>query len=122
MLTLIRHATLDGAISGELFLGGIFVCYTLENASKAIPCGVYKLENSMSPKFKRTLPLIYGAKCASTRGIRIHRGNTKKDSSGCVLVGMGYDHVKGRLYDSAMAEQMVTAIAQNTKVLLVADV
>ena len=122
MLTLIRHATLDGAISGELFLGGIFVCYTMENAAKAIPCGVYKLENSMSPKFKRTLPLIYGAKCAASRGIRVHKGATYKNSAGCVLVGMGYDHVKGRLYDSAMAEQMVTAIAQNTKVLLVAEV
>ena len=122
MFTLIRDKRTEKAILGRLFIGGVVIAYTMENAAKAIPCGVYKLENSMSPKFKRTLPLIYGAKCASTRGIRIHRGNTKKDSSGCVLVGMGYDHVKGRLSDSAMAEQMVTAIAQNTKVLLVAEV
>lgn len=122
MFTLIRDKRTEKAVLGRLFLGGVFVAYTLENAAKAIPAGLYKVENSKSPKFKRELPLIYGAKCASTRGIRIHRGNTKKDSSGCVLVGMGYDHVKGRLSDSATAEQMVTAIAQNTKVLLVAEV
>jgi hypothetical protein len=71
--------------------GGTCICRTLENRSKAIPCGTYNIENSKSPKFKRELPLIYGYKVAESRGIRIHAGNTSKDSSGCVLVGMGRD-------------------------------
>ena len=89
MLTLVRYTRTETAILGSLSLNGAFICYTLENAAKAIPCGMYTVQNSKSPKFKRELPLLHNARVPSSRGIRIHRGNTANDSQGCVLVGMG---------------------------------
>lgn len=38
-----------------------------------------------SPKFKDWLPLLLGV--LNFSGIRIHAGNTVKDTQGCILVG-----------------------------------
>ena len=121
-LTLIRDVKGDKAIMGKLYFNGGIVCYTLENAAKAIPCGVYMVQNSKSPKFKRELPLIWNAKVPAKRGIRIHVGNSVKDSSGCVLVGVGRDvHLLGgsKLKESASAEAMVTMLCRNVTELII---
>ena len=121
MLVLVRDAYTETAVLGRLFLGGTCICYTLENRSKAIPCGVYNVENSKSPKFKRELPLLYGYEVASSRGIRIHAGNTSKDSAGCILVGMGRDTVAGTLTESKLAETMVTMLCRTIRHLTVTE-
>ena len=121
MLVLVRDAFTETAILGRLFLGGTCICSTLENRSKAIPCGTYNIANSKSPKFKRELPLIYGYKVAASRGIRIHAGNTTKDSAGCVLVGMGRDTVAGSLTESKLAETMVTMLCRTIRHLTVTE-
>jgi hypothetical protein len=87
-LVLVRDCRTETAIMGHLLFNGTVICYTLENKAKAIPCGIYNIENSKSPKFKRELPLLYNKTVAESRGIRIHSGNTSKSSAGCVLVGM----------------------------------
>lgn len=119
MLTLVRYTRTDEAILGSLYLNGAFVCYTLENAAKAIPCGMYKVQNSKSPKFKRELPLLHNAQVHAGRGIRIHVGNTVTSSSGCVLVGMGRNG--DRLTESTPAETMVTMICRNESNLVIVD-
>lgn len=113
----------DNAILGYLYVNGQFVCYTLENLSKAIPTGYYSLANSKSPKFKRELPLVSNADLgvASSRGIRIHSGNTAKDSAGCILVGMDADLSKLTLKESKAAEQMVTMLSRHCQELLVVE-
>ena len=121
MLVLVRDAYTETAVLGRLFLGGTCICYTLENRSKVIPCGTYNIENSKSPKFKRELPLIYGYKVAASRGIRIHAGNTSKDSAGCVLVGMGRDTVAGTLSESKLAETMVAMLCRTIRHLTVTE-
>ena len=121
MLTLIRDVKGDKAILGKLYLNGAIICYTLENASKAIPTGVYLVQNSMSPKFKRELPLVFNAGVSSSRGIRIHRGNTAKDSQGCILVGMGRDVKKYFITESAPAETMVTMLCRNVTEMIVTE-
>ena len=125
MLTLIRNVKGDKAILGKLYFNGGIVCYTLENAAKAIPCGVYNVQNSKSPKFKRELPLVWNAKVPPSRGIRIHVGNSVKDSSGCVLVGMGRNYVKPNaepsLLESALAETMVTMLCRNVTEFVVTE-
>ena len=121
MLVLVRDAFTETAILGRLFFGSTCICYTLENRSKAIPCGTYNIENSKSPKFKRELPLIYGYKVAESRGIRIHAGNSSKDSAGCVLVGMGRDTVDGSLTESKLAETMVTMLCRTVKHLCITE-
>ena len=124
MLTLVRYTRTDEAILGSLYLNGAFICYTLENAAKAIPCGMYNVQNSKSPKFKRELPLLTSDKVSASRGIRIHVGNTAASSSGCVLVGMTREvHLLGgsKLNESKNAETMVTMICRNESNLVIID-
>lgn len=121
MLTLVRCTRTKEAILGSLYLNGAFICYTLENASKAIPCGLYNVQNSKSPKFKRELPLLYNAQVPANRGIRIHVGNTVASSSGCILVGMGRDVKKSSVTESTNAEVMVTMLCRNVGKLVICD-
>ena len=51
----------------------------------AIPEGRYPIVITYSPTFKKWLPLLLGVPNFS--GIRIHQGNTVKDTKGCILVG-----------------------------------
>lgn len=121
MLTLVRYTRTEKAVLGSLYLNGAFICYTLENASKAVPCGLYTVQNSKSPKFKRELPLIWNVSVPASRGIRIHVGNTVASSSGCVLVGMGRSTEDFSVTESRPAETMVTMICRNEKNLVIVD-
>jgi hypothetical protein len=66
----------------------------------AIPSGHYKVSLTWSDKFKRVLPLIKNVPGYS--GVRIHRGNFKKDTLGCPLVG--YEKGDFIVLDSKNAE------------------
>lgn len=122
MLLLVRDIRKGDAVLGCLFLNDTFICYTLENADKAIPEGVYNIKNSKSPKFKRELPLIYNKNLKASRGIRIHRGNTAKDSQGCILVGMGRSAEKSSVNESSVAETMVTMLCRTVKYLIITEI
>ena len=121
MFTLIRYTRTETAIMGSLYLNGAFICYTLENAAKAIPAGLYSIENSKSPKFGRELPLLFSDKVPSRRGVRIHAGNTYQNSAACVLVGMKRDDAKERIDESKDAEKMVTMLCRNVRSLAIVE-
>ena len=55
----------------------------------AIPEGRYAVVITWSPKFKQWLPVLLGGPDFNRlfKGIRIHAGNTAKDTQGCILVG-----------------------------------
>jgi hypothetical protein len=72
----------------------------------AIPTGVYKLIVNLSPAKKRLLPRLLDVPGFS--GILIHRGNTKHDSSGCILVGE--NKVKGKVINSTQYEKRLVEI------------
>jgi len=51
----------------------------------AIPAGPYKMRISKSVRFGRDLPELLDVPGFS--GIRIHKGNSAADSSGCLIIG-----------------------------------
>ena len=91
----------DNYTIGKLFVDGIFYCYTLEDKVRdikipnetAIPCGTYQVIIDFSNRFQKDMPHILNV--PNYEGIRIHSGNTDKDTDGCILVGL--DWIKGDL-------------------------
>lgn len=116
-MIIIRDSIEGDAVFGSLLVGGVKVCDTLENKKKLIPCGEYSLNVSKSPKFNRMLPLVYNDKVSMIRGIRMHAGNSAKDSAGCILVGFGRNGDK--LINSRNAEAAVTGLAANDAKLII---
>lgn len=97
-LKLIRVKGTAGFTEGKLYIDGVFECYTVEDADRqletggvkvqnktAIPKGIYKLIVSMSNRFKKNLPLLIDV--PGFEGVRIHSGNSSKDTEGCIIVG-----------------------------------
>ena len=90
---------------GKLYINDKYFCDTLEDTDRgltqsmteqqivskkvygetAIPTGTYRIIISYSNKFKKQMPLLLNV--PGFAGIRIHSGNTEKDSLGCILVG-----------------------------------
>ena len=66
----------------------------------AIPEGRYAVVITWSPKFKMWLPVLLGGPDFNHlfKGIRIHAGNTTKDTQGCILVGR--NQIVGQLLES----------------------
>lgn len=111
-----RIANRDTYCIGKMYINGEYFCDTLEDRDRgldctmteeeiakikvygqtAIPIGMYRLILNYSPKFKKVLPLLLDVKGYS--GIRIHSGNTEKDTLGCILVGQ--NKVVGQVINS----------------------
>lgn len=85
LIHLIRNRPHLNAVTGRIIIDGHFICDTLENASTLIPTGTYPVRLTMSHRFGEVLPLLDHV--IGRTGIRIHPGNTARDSSGCILVG-----------------------------------
>ena len=75
----------------------------------AIPTGKYKVVLDYSPKFKKILPHILNVK--GFEGIRIHSGNDKEDTFGCLLVG--YNRQKGKVLNSRNALAQVLSLLRH---------
>ena len=84
LLRLQRNQPDGGAIHGKLFIDGQFFCDTLERVGVQIPALWYTVTVTMSPRFKRLLPLVEHV--PNRTGIRFHVGSKPSHSSGCILV------------------------------------
>ena len=130
-LALSRKWKTEESTIGELALDGAFFCFTLEDPERekkipgetAIPLGEYRISLTYSNRFKKIMPLLTGdaAFQAVWKGVRIHSGNTAKDTEGCVLVGSLRlkDRIQGGsvLYPKLL-EQIQVAIAKGEEVSL----
>ena len=118
MLT--RTAKRDTYTIGKLYVDGVYYCDALEDKDRgltqtmplseinrikvmhetAIPTGMYRVVVNMSPRFGRMLPRLFDV--PGFDGILIHRGNTDRDTSGCILVGE--NKVVGKVINSTPYE------------------
>lgn len=116
---------------GKLYIDGNYVCDTIEDTDRnlddsmiedeikkkkvygetAIPYGTYPVRITYSNKFKKMLPLVENVKGFS--GIRIHSGNTEKDSLGCIIVGK--NKKVGMVLDSRVTMDKLMNILTSTK-------
>ena len=102
---------------GKMYLNGEYFCDTLEDAIRpvkipnetAIPAGIYKVEVTYSPRFKRNLPLLVDV--PNYTGIRIHNGSNKDHTSGCILVG--FNTSKGMLTNSRKTSDKLTNLLKS---------
>ena len=84
LIRLIRNQPKGTAITGRLVINGRFFCNTLERKGYEIPALCYPVRVTMSPKFRRLLPIVQNVPGRS--GIRFHRGTKPQHSTGCILV------------------------------------
>lgn len=104
-LLLKRIALKDTYTIGKLYIDGEYFCDTLEDRVRdynkdgdlmdagetkifgetAIPYGKYKMNLSLSPKFKKILPRLLNV--PHFDGILIHAGTKAEHSHGCILIG-----------------------------------
>jgi hypothetical protein len=103
------HTTL-----GVLFVDGRYLSFTLEDVPRkikipgetAIPAGTYRTRLSFSHRFQRPLPELLDV--PGFTGIRIHAGNRRQDTDGCILVG--FARSAAVVQQSRPAEQALTAL------------
>lgn len=113
-LKLVRKYKGQDYTIGDLFIDGEFFCNTLEDAVRdvkikhqtAIVQGKYKVILTLSPRFGIVMPLLLDV--PNFTGIRIHYGNHKDHTSGCILVGK--NTVKGGLTESRKTFQSLMKI------------
>ena len=109
-IKLIRNKPQGKAITGRLVIDGRWFCNTLERKGYEILALCYRVQVTMSPKFKRLLPLVQNVPASpksspkgkdfnsdeklpslqggagGRQGIRFHRGTKPEHSTGCILV------------------------------------
>ena len=123
-----RKWAVKDATLGELFLDGVFECYTCEDIVRplgqkvpgqtAIPTGTYRVVTDWSPRFQKNM--LHVLDVPGFDGIRIHPGNTALDTDGCILVGQTVDVVNASIGASRIAyEQLFRKLYDEKEIVLV---
>lgn len=104
-LTLKRIARKPTYTIGRMYINGEYFCDTIEDVDRglkqtddlkkisavkvkgetAIPIGRYLVTKTFSTRFKRDMYLLNNV--PGFAGVRIHSGNTDKDTEGCLILG-----------------------------------
>ena len=91
-MILFRIVASELATLGVLVCGCEPFCVTLEEPWRenkrnvsCIPAGSYDVVWSFSPRFRKRLPILKGV--PERKYIRIHSGNSTRDTEGCILLG-----------------------------------
>jgi len=82
----------------------------LTNSKGCIPAGKYRVVVTYSPKFRRRLPLL--ERVPGFTGIRIHAGNTRRNTRGCILPGENRE--VGKVLNSRHWEEEIIRLIDNS--------
>ena len=77
----------------------------------AIPEGSYRVVVTKSQRFQKYLPLLVGV--PGFEGVRIHAGNTSRDTEGCILVGQNIQ--VGKVLWSRITLEKLMKLIENEK-------
>ena len=77
----------------------------------AIPEGSYRVVVTKSQRFGKYLPLLVGV--PGFEGVRIHAGNTSRDTEGCILVGQNLQ--VGKVLWSRITLERLMKLIENEK-------
>ena len=77
----------------------------------AIPEGTYRVVTTYSLRFRKYLPLLVGV--PGFEGVRIHAGNTSRDTEGCILVGQNLQ--VGKVLWSRITLERLMRLIENEK-------
>lgn len=77
----------------------------------AIPEGTYRVVITKSQRFRKYLPLLVGV--PGFEGVRIHAGNTSRDTEGCILVGQNLQ--VGKVLWSRISLERLMKLIENEK-------
>ena len=128
-LVLIRHARRADYTIGRLEdENGMKISDTLEPTwrdykggelkipkKSAIPEGTYRVVVTKSQRFQKYLPLLVGV--PGFEGVRIHAGNTSRDTEGCILVGQNLQAGKV-LWSRITLEKLMKLIEDEKEIYL----
>ena len=81
----------------------------------AIPEGTYRVVTTYSLRFRKYFPLLVGV--PGFEGVRIHSGNTSRDTEGCILVGQNIQ-VGKVLWSRITLEKLMKLIENEKKIYL----
>ena len=129
-LILTRHARRADYTIGRLEdENGMKICDTLEPIwrnydggelkipkKSAIPEGSYRVVVTKSQRFGKYLPLLVGV--PGFEGVRIHAGNTSRDTEGCILVGQNLQ-VGKVLWSRITLEKLMKLIENEKEIYLI---
>ncbi|ATV32558.1 hypothetical protein CUC00_08315 [Prevotella intermedia] len=127
---------------GNLYIDGVFFSNVLEDTVRglhqdmtpeeiqkikvygetAIPSGKYEVRITMSSRFRCPLPLLVNV--PGYEGIRIHAGNTARDTHGCLLPGKNSSVGQvsnSRATMNVLQKRIEDTIAQGGKVFIQID-
>ena len=128
-LLIIRDTFTEESTVGELFLNGELMCDTLENPWKdnqrnisCIPEGEYKVRIRLARESATRDYLHLLVKHVPNRDwILFHRGNSAKDTSGYILVGLGsqQDYVQNsRLAMDLLMKEIINLGGTNINLII----
>jgi hypothetical protein len=84
-----------------------------EQDKTAIPKGVYDVRITFSNRFQSKLPLLLDV--PGFTGIRIHTGNSSKNTEGCLLVGMTWDGKSDWIGSSKVAMGLIMPMIERAE-------
>ena len=128
-LLLIRDTYTKKSTMGQLFLNGELFCDTLENVWKdnqrnisCIPAGTYKvrLRPARQSATRDYLHLLV-QDVPNRDWVLVHRGNSAKDTSGCILVGKGTQQdivYNSRLAMDLLMKEIITLGGENINLII----